>query len=273
MYIVADIGGTKMRIAGSDDLTAFSEPVILNTPQNYQEALSLVTQTAESIARGGIIDAIAVGIACVLSPDKRTLFNHRNLADWNEHFFADDLEQALNTKVYLENDAAMVGLGEYMFGAGKDAPILAYITVSTGVNGGRIVDGHIDRSSSGFEIGGQYLNIGEPATTLEEIISGRAITLKYGMKPQELGADSPVWDELALVLAYGLNNTILHWSPDRIVLGGSMFNEIGISVDRVKVHLDTVLRKFDHLPEIVHSSLGDFGGLYGGLALLGQIRR
>ena len=40
------------------------------------------------------------------------------------------------------------------------------------------------------------------------------------------------WEELAETFAIGLHNTILHWSPDRVVLGGSMFNEIGISVER-----------------------------------------
>jgi predicted NBD/HSP70 family sugar kinase len=150
---------------------------------------------------------------------------------------------------------------------------VVYVTVSTGVNGVRIVDGRIDRSSFGFEIGGQYLGMGEHAVTLEALVSGRAVSEKYGTHPRDLGADSPVWDELAGHLAYGLNNTILHWSPDRVVLGGSMFNDIGISVDRVRSHLEAVIMKIDTVPEIVHCSLGDFGGLYGGLALLRNVRQ
>jgi len=80
-----------------------------------------------------------------------------------------------------------------------------------------------------------------------------------------------VWEELAQLFAYGLHNTILHWSPDRVVLGGSMFNEVGISVERVRAHVAEIMRKFPEVPEIVHSQLGDIGGLWGGVARLKQI--
>jgi hypothetical protein len=90
------------------------------------------------------------------------------------------------------------------------------------------------------------------------------------MHPRDLGKDSPVWEELSNILAFGLYNSLLHWSPDRVVLGGSMFNEIGISADRVKEHIDEINVKLPEIPDIVHSALGDFGGLYGGLALLKQ---
>jgi len=49
-----------------------------------------------------------------------------------------------------------------------------------------------------------------------------------------------------------------------------MFNEIGIKVDRVAAHVAEILKKFPVAPNIVHSSLGDVGGLWGGLALLRQ---
>lgn len=270
MYIVVDIGGTKMRIAQSDDLKTFSEPVIQDTPQDYPQGIELLQSTVhELIGAGTHIDALALGIASPLSADKRSTFNTPHL-HWEGRSIADDIETALSTTVHIENDVALVGLGEAVAGAGAAASIVAYVTVSTGVNGVRIVDQKIDRSAEGFEIGGQFMSVEEPRLTLEEMVSGTAVMKAFGTKPRELGAENPVWEELAEIFAYGLHNTIVHWSPNRVVLGGSMFNEIGISVQSVERHVIEIMKKFPIVPEIVHSTLGDVGGLHGGLELLRQ---
>jgi predicted NBD/HSP70 family sugar kinase len=174
--------------------------------------------------------------------------------------------------VYFENDTALVGLGEAHYGSGQGSEIFVYVTVSTGVNGVRVVHGRIDASTQGFEIGGQYLNLGN-TTSWEEIISGTAIQKRFGVPPKELGKGNAIWEELAETMAFGLHNTILHWSPDRVAIGGSMLNEIGISVERVSLHLKRIMRKFPKVPDIVHSQLKDVGGLYGGLARLSQLAR
>lgn len=272
MYIVADIGGTKMRIARSDDLQAFQDPSIMPTPQEYQKGVDGFIETARSLAKGEKLDAVAIGFPGVFAPDKRTVLQSEHLPGWIGKRLAEDIEAALQTNVILENDTALVGLGETHFGAGKDSAILAYITVSTGVNGARIVSGEIDVSTYGFEIGGQYLSTDHEIGDLEDLISGSAIEKQYGKKPYEIEKGSVIWEELAKITALGVHNTVLHWSPDRVVLGGSMFNEIGIPVDHVQAHLAELLKKFPAVPDVVHSSLHDEGGLYGGLARLKQRR-
>lgn len=258
MYILIDIGGTKTRVAGTMDLEKFSEPVIIDTPQGYDEAIAKISEAVSQISDGIALRGAAVGHTR----------NWKALPQWNGRDLAKDLGVALHTTVSIENDTALVGLGEAVYGAGKGAPICVYLTVSTGVNGVRVVEGKVDASRHGFEIGGQYLSTTEPPITLEELVSGSAIGSRYGMHPRDLGKDNPLWEELARSLAFGVHNTILHWSPDRVVIGGSMVNEIGISVPRVAEHVKTLLRKFPVVPEIVHSSLGDIGGLWGGMAVL-----
>lgn len=271
MHIVGDIGGTKTRIAGSPDLSKFTTPVILDTPQKYEDALATLVEAAQKIA-GGKIDSFAAGVKGVLSADKRVLTTapQNILRDWKGKPLAADLEAALQTTVVLENDTALVGLGEAVYGAGKGSGVVAYITVSTGVNGVRILEGLIDRGNA--EIGGQYLQVGDHSKSLEDLVSGAAISEKYGVHPKEIDKDSPVWEELAKTTAFGVHNAILHWSPDIVVLGGSMFNEIGIPVSRVQFHAQHIMRKFPKTPPIVHSALGDIGGLWGGLARLKEPR-
>ncbi len=266
MYLVVDIGGTKTRFAGSHDLAALVEPVVVDTPQDYREGLDVLRATATRASNGASIDGVAIGVPGVLSRDKRVLIHAPNLLKWNGAAIADDVGAMLGARVALENDTALVGLGEATAGAGKGSAILAYVTISTGVNGARIVDGQIDRATYGFEIGEQYVD--DSARTFEELVSGRAVGARFGVNPRDLGKDHPVWDELARIAARALHNAIAHWSPDRIVMGGSMMNEVGIPIDRIWTHLQALPRKNPALPEIVHAALGDFGGLWGGLARL-----
>jgi predicted NBD/HSP70 family sugar kinase len=269
MHILADIGGTNMRVAGSRDLQQFGEPVIIRTPQSYAEGMAAFVEAARKAAGSGKIESVAIGIKGVPAPDKRSVMTapQNMLRDWKGKELAADIERGLGaSSVRLENDTALVGLGEAVYGAGKGAGIVVYLTVSTGVNGVRIVDGHVDRGHA--EIGGQYLQVGDALKSLEDLISGAAISEKYGVHPREIDKDSPLWEDLARITAFGVHNAILHWSPERVVLGGSMFNQIGISVERVSAHVREVMRKLPATPDIVHSSLGDVGGLWGGLALL-----
>lgn len=254
-YVLADIGATKMRFSASRDGESFDQPVIFETPQSYQTAVEMISKAARTLG-GGELRQVVMGAP-----------RPHNLPDWHDKSLKDDVANLVQVPVELENDTALVGLGEAMYGAGKAAGILVYITVSTGVNGARIVDGHIDRSRQGFEIGGQYLSaVG--TTSLEDLVSGKSIHARYGQHPRELGKDNPLWEDLAKILAYGVHNTILHWSPDKVVLGGSMLNDVGISVERVNYHLQQIMKKFPTLPELAHSSLGDLGGLWGALAFL-----
>jgi predicted NBD/HSP70 family sugar kinase len=268
MKIIADIGGTKTRMAGSNDLMGFSEPVIFDTPKLYDDAVKKIVTTAREIGSGEHIDGVQIGIRGNVLKERGVIID-MVLSDWSERLLAHDIATSLSAHVEMENDVSTAALGEAHFGAGVGTSIVVYITVSTGVNGSRIVDGRIDRARSGFEIGGQYLNI-EPTITFEDMVSGSAVQRQFKMHPRELGKDNPLWDELAQLCAFGVHNTILHWSPERVILGGSMFNEIGISVPKVAENVGKIMQKHPEIPEIVHSSLGDLGGLWGALVLLRQ---
>lgn len=270
MYVVADIGGTKMRIAASENLSAFNEPVIFDTPQDYAEALKLFTHAVHELSKGEDITRIIVGLPGILSENRHSLFKAPHLHLWEGHDIKHDLETLLNTVVYLENDTALVGLGEAHFGAGRGIPLLVYMTVSTGVGGVRIVDGEIEKSKYGFEPGHHVITVNGEQRELEDFVSGTAVAIKYGKQPREIH-DEEIWDSLAHILAQGLYNIILDWSPDCIVLGGSMFNDVGIKVPAVQKYLSEQNTVYPDIPLLKKAVLGDVGGLYGGLAYLRQL--
>ncbi len=280
MYILCDIGGTNMRITRSRDLISFDEPIIQTTPRDFDEGITLFAETAKKLSEGMKIRGIGGGVAGNLTPDKKTLHKAPHLPGWNGKALADSLAKACDTSVFLENDTAIVGLGEAVAGAGRGYNSVAYMTVSTGVGGVRLVGERIDLSAMGFEPGHQIIDasggfrsaagyVGGFGPTLEGVVSGTAITDRYKVKPYEL-TDEKFWDEMARLLAFGVNNTIVHWSPDVFVIGGSMMKKIGIPIDRVEAHLKGMLHIYPHLPVLKKAELGDIGGLHGALAYLNQ---
>jgi len=268
MYILFDIGGSNIRLAATKDGRKFNKPLVIKTPKKYGEALKAIKVAAETASQNKKLKGAVVGVRGVLDQKRRSTFDAHMLKNWSNKPLQKSLEKALSCEVILENDSALVGLGEAIYGAGKGGKIVAYYTVSTGVGGARIVNGRIDKSAIGFEPGNQIVDF-KNNRSLEDLISGKAVEKKYHKKPYEI-TNSKFWDEMAKLLAYGLNNAIVHWSPDIFVLGGSMMKKIGIPVPRVKYHLSKILEIYPKLPVIKKAALGDFGGLYGALALLNQ---
>ncbi len=277
MYILFDIGGTKTRVASSEDLHSYGAPIKFDTPSLFVDGMKAVTDAIETLREGRPVTAIAGGIRGPLNHEKTSIIRESKLTDWVGRPIVDTLRRQFNAPVYLENDTAIVGLGETVFGAGRGYDIVAYHTVSTGVGGARFVHGKLDITSIGFEPGHQLLDIDRSVLghaiphTLENLVSGTALEKRRGKKPYEISQDDAVWDELAGWLAHGLKNTIVYWSPDVIVLGGSMvIGDPRIFLEDIVRHTKDVLDGLVPCPKIVDATLKDEGGLYGAMALIGQ---
>jgi glucokinase len=288
MIIFFDIGGTRMRVAGSKEGKEFSEPVINLTPQAFDEGIALFQKAVREVAVNEPISQMIGGVTGIFNEGHTALLSSPHLTSWIGKPLKEELEKFSGSTVLLKNDSALVGLGEGVYGAGVGGGIFVYITVSTGVGGARFIDNKIDHSKLGFEPGHQIISIQTTAkkfalfnfsdelnlentklVTLEDLISGSALEKKLGRVPREI-TDSNVWDQCAYMLAIGLHNTFLHWSPDRLVLGGAMFNDTGISIDKVKEYLVKIVRVPEEMPKILKGQLGDSGGLYGAMALYNQ---
>lgn len=277
MYLLLDIGATNSRIAVSKDGTELNgDPVIIETPSVYETAIEVIYEQVQKMPHADAIEAISGGIANPFNRKEQVIASEANLVGgWGGKYIAKDFSDRFGVPAYFENDAALVGLGEAHYGAGRGANILVYVTVSTGVGGARIEQGRISDHVFSFEPGHQIIDIDgtfipqAEKNTLGALISGSAIEKRTGKKPYEI-MDEAFWDEIARILAIGLHNMIVHWSPETIVLGGSMFKDIGIKVDRVGHYLKEYSRTYPVLPKLIHSELGDIGGLYGALVRVQQ---
>jgi len=275
MYILFDIGGTKTRVAYSEDGTTCSKPMVIETPQDFDTGIEMIAQTAKEVVAGRAVQVASGGVAGPLDQGRTQLVNSINLPRWAHKPLKKRLSEVLDVPALIENDAAVAGLGEALRGAGQGSEIVVYITVSTGVGGVRIVEGQIDCSRYGFEPGHQCLDLDSTVIPdsfdLDSMISGAAVKKRMGKKPYDIPQGDSLWKELARWLSVGLANTIVHWSPDVVVLGGSMMvGKPAIPIDAVRSYLKEALTIFPEHPELKLAELGDLGGVYGALELAQQ---
>lgn len=266
--ILFDIGGTKMRVAASSDGYEFEEPHTGRTPESFLEGIRLFEDLARGAAGGRRVRLMCGGIPGSPLPDRSGVYDSPNLPSWNRRPLLANFSRIFpEATVHLENDAAVVGLGEAVVGAGQGQRIVMYMTISTGVGGARIVDGYIDHNVMGFEPGHQIMDM-HTGEDLESMVSGRAIERRFGVKPYDL-ADREKREQIADELAVGIANSIFHWSPNVVVLGGSLISgeHNTLPMERIEKKVHSYLGRLAVAPRVKKALLQDLGGLHGALVL------
>lgn len=264
MFLLFDIGGTTTRIAISHTGERIDAVKMFPTNHNFQEAMNEMNNSAMQLSNNETYHAVIGGVR---SYDKKsgTLFNQPNFPMWVGEPLLQKMKEMWGD-VYIENDCVMVGLGEAISGAGKGFNIVAYITLSTGVGGCRITGGKVDLSEYSFEPGNMYvMGTQNQHEHLENLISGSAIEKKYNASPFEL-TDNNAWIEIEDLVAVGLNNVVVMWSPQIIVLGGSVPQKLNF--DNLNLKLRELCKIYPQVPEVKLAEIDEQGGLYGALAYL-----
>lgn len=255
MLLVVDIGGTHTRVGVSMDGQTLGDIKIFNTPQNYEQAIKQISDTALSLSQNETIDQAVVGVAGTLNVERNSLTLAPHILDFVNQPLKQDLAAKLNTKIYLENDAALAALGEAHFGAGKNYGVVGFLTIGTGVGGARVVAGKLDPDSLGYEPGHRVY--GESQLTLEEQISGSALNNRYHLDSEHIN-DPIIWNQIATDLFISLKRLSEIWTPDIFILGGAVSQKIPLG----------------NLPSSLRVTLGELGarsGLMGGLVYLQQL--
>lgn len=277
MNLLFDLGGTNIRLAVSDGRRVLRH-ALYQPPHQYGALLASIRTNAERLAQGSRITGVAGGIAGPLDAKKAMVVRSPHLAHLVQKPFRRDLGRLFHAPVVLENDAMMIGLGEAHAGAGRGYGIVALIVIGTGLGGCRIVDGRLDRNALGFEPGHHIIDWSvrshaHPSPhpgSWESFVSGSGILLQYG-KRSEAFTSRRFWRAMAGQVATGLVNVTVFWSPDIIVLGGSLMKRL--SIEEIRSAYRKQMRIFANGPRITKAKLGDLAGVYGALAFLRQSLR
>lgn len=262
MKLVFDVGATNTRIARVND-GALNNVHEFETDASLHGLDTLITKLAE-LADGHQIEVMAGDVPGTISDG--VLVSARNLPDWKGAKIVEKLSTHFACSVKLYNDAILCGVGEAHFGSGKPSGEMLYFTISSGVNGVRLINGFPDNSLPEYNLGRMIVSGGpHQAADLESLIGGAAIEKRTGHHPRDI-RDPEFWQQEAGYLARGVYNARLMWNPQLVVFGGSMMNDISLDqIERVMAELPPA---FNHGVELRRAKLHSEAGLYGAMVYL-----
>ncbi len=306
-YIVADVGGTHIRVACFPKASLKPNNVqkisTVGPDSPHDRLIQLISQVAP---KGEAIAAIAVAAPGPLDPFKGIVYEAPNIPSWINLPLQKLLEDEFKVPARIGNDASLAALGEWRFGVGKGHRNLIYITVSTGIGGGVIAENQLLLGERGLaaELGhitvipdGPLCGCGQRGH-LEAVASGPAIArwmeqeLSQGI-PSSLPAGKPITaqdvslaasqgDELAkAALARGATfigtkiADYLHvFNPTLVIIGGGVSQSGPAFMGPLRAAMaEHVMSKW-YLQDLTltTSDLGDDVGLMGALALAHTIK-
>jgi glucokinase len=285
-----DIGGTKIAVGVADaegHIVARGE-----TPTSPELGYAAAVERIVALLRpmmaqyGGRIDGIGIGSTGPIDPETGVYGEVGTLPGWHGSPIAEDLGHALGFRVFVENDADAAALGEAAWGAGAGSRSLIYVTISTGIGAGIILDGKLYRGAGGAhpEIGHHVIDSSGPACYCgshgcwESLAAGPAMEAwMASQRSGALGARSicdlarlgdPLAGEAvhraARYIGLGLANLVTIFCPRTIVLGGGMMQSADLLLPPA---LEVVTRTCTQVPagntSIVLARLGSDCGLLG----------
>jgi predicted NBD/HSP70 family sugar kinase len=258
MYLGIDIGGTKTLVARINTHGEIQERHKFLTPKFYPDFLLALTEGLKELS---IVQYKATGVGVPSKVDRKNgiAVAFGNL-DWLNIPLQADIEKIVGCPTVIENDANLAGLSEAMLL--KDYRKVLYVTISTGIGTGFIVDQKIDASMADSEGGNMMLQHGSKLEIWEDFASGRAIVKRYGKKASEI-TDKTAWQAIAHNIAIGMIDLIALMQPDVIVLGGA----VGGHFEKFREYLDNFLKEYENplftLPELKQAARPALAVLYG----------
>jgi predicted NBD/HSP70 family sugar kinase len=272
-----DIGGTKYMVAAAEPeslhvITATREA----TPEGLEEGIDLLHTMIGRVTNGAPVAGIGAAIGGPL--DWQTgVVSPLHQPAWRNVPLGRIMRDRWHVPFRCDVDTNVAALGEYHLGEYTERRLL-YLTLSTGMGGGLVLDGKIYRG--GFngahpEVGHQGVpfrcahpervqcECGAP-DCLEALVSGNGIRRVYGKPPEELAPAE--WQEVAWNLGMGLRNLAALYAPDVIAIGGGMAQQgeklLAPAREVMARHLKLV-----PAPRVVVSKLGYDTALKGALVL------
>jgi glucokinase len=291
-----DIGGTKIAVGMVDDdgrvLARLDTPT--SADLGYAKALDRTADLLRQVAHttGAEITGVGIGSTGPVDPFTGEIGDVNFLPGWQGSKIVEDLNRLFRVSVAMENDADAAALGEAGWGAGKNRARLIYITVGTGIGGGIILDGKLYRGVDHAhpELGHHLIDVSGPACLCgfhgcwESLAAGPAMvewikTVSPPDYPHRANLSAKGICELALAgdelarravareayyLGLGLANLIVLFTPDAIVLGGSVMKSANLFLEGVRKVIRESCR---YVPfektELALASLGEDANLIG----------
>ena len=276
-----DIGGTNFSVALFDGQTMLKS----ETRSTLRDAgPGWMLDQMESILSGWpeitALDGCGIGFGGPFDFFTQRVIYSTHVKGWDNFDLLGEVKQRFGVSAVIDRDTMVGALGEGFFGAGRGVRPLFYMTLSTGIGGGLLMeDEQLFRGADSFacELGHHMIVPDGPECLcgsngcLERMCCGLWLQRDYGRSAQELMLDPSFVEKYVVLLARGLKNTVMFFNPARIVIGGG----ISKAGDRLLVPLRQELGRqitpwSKARVDVVPAELGGHSVLWGGLKLVEQ---
>ncbi len=275
-----DIGGTKfaMAVFHPDGRIVERHTEATNREGGRDWMLERISNVAQQWMPRYRFARCGIGFGGPVHFNQQRIAMSTHVGGWSDFDLPGFLDPVLGLRPVMDNDANVGALGESMDGAGRGLRPLIYMTLSTGIGSGIVLDdGGVYRGADSFagELG--HLTIdpdGPPCLCgsngcFERMCCGLWMERDYGRTAQELLTESDFVSRYVVLLARGLKAAIMILNPARIVIGGG----ISKAGDALFIPLRAELRRqipqgWSHARiDVVPAALGDDSVLRGAFHL------
>lgn len=297
-----DVGGTKLLAVAVDAEGAVLDELKVATPSNADGVVDAVVDIAA--AWGGRLP-VGLGIAGLVDREG-VLRVSPNLPRISGYPFRARLAERLGVPVTVDNDATVATWGELRAGAARGAVDALFVALGTGIGGGVVSGGVLQRGASGFagEAGHMVVDPHGPVCPCgkrgcwerfasgsglgrlarEAALAGRAPKLvelaggdpelvrgehvAAGAADGDATALDVVW-EFAWWVAVGVANLVNLLDPEVVVIGGGLAEMGDVLLDPVQSRYQELVLAPEHRPAvpIVAALLGEQAGAIGAALL------
>ncbi len=303
MYIAIDIGGTQIRVAiyPKGETRPIKQKRIPTKGKNETPLERLIGLVAEMWPVNDSVCAIVAAAPGWVNPQLGIVYTCPNIPGWDNLPLAQILHDRFGVPVKLGNDANLAALGEWRYGAGRGHHNLIYLTISTGIGGGVIIDdrmllgahgiaaemghvtvipdgpmcgcgqrGHLEAVGSGTAIGryvAEQLAQGVPSS-LSEIVNPTGRDISEAAEHGDPLAKAAL-GRAGTHVGHAIANFLHIFNPSMIILGGGVSRSGPFLLEPLRAGIAERIISPEYLHGLVITTaeLGDDAGLLGAVAL------
>jgi len=302
-----DIGGTSVKCLAYDSSAGIFSPLHKMPMEKCVTAKEEVDRNIIHLIRQMLriegladrrLEGIGVSSAALFDAKTGDLVRWPNNPLWNGFPLQSYLSAAFHTNVVMEDDANACTIAEWKYGAGRGCTDMAYLTISSGIGCGLVLDNGLYKGVHGWagELGHVRIPFADELCTcgrkgcLQAVGSGWALYKKavqvnnaqpiplvindleevVALAKTEVPWAVELFQDAGSAIARAIENLVLLLDIETFVLGGGVMNAEEIVLQPIAEHLDRLLAGIGRTANVKTGLLGDKGGAIGGVCLFNR---
>lgn len=259
MIIAVDTGGTKTLVARFSSRGLLETSKRFPTPQDTDTYIRELVEIIRLLAEDEHPTVVSIAMPNITDSSYVPVFSN---LPWRDFDVIASLKPFFPaSQLIIGNDAKIGGLGEARSLASVPARVL-YVTISTGIGTGMVIDGSLSKELAYLEAGHAMLEYDGTLRDWETFASGKAIYMTYKQYAKDITSEQ-TWRDIVDRISRGFFSMIPALQPDLIIIGGSMGTHFAKFGPQLTALLDEKLPATIKRPEIIQAMHPEEAVIYG----------